>query len=59
MRYRNLHSPDLYGSTGVGFGAGPNLLFPRPVRIAVEDHKMAFISAAAIHIAVPLVASIQ
>jgi hypothetical protein len=59
MRYRNLHSPDLYGSTGVGFGAAPNLLFPCPVRIAVEDYEVAFIGAAAIHIAVPLVASIQ
>jgi hypothetical protein len=48
---RVLHSPDLYGSPEVGFGAEPNLLFPRPVWVAVEDYKVAFIGAAAIHVA--------
>jgi hypothetical protein len=27
------------------------IFFPRPVRVAVEDHRMAFIGAAAIHVA--------
>jgi hypothetical protein len=32
------------------FGAAPNLLFPRSVRIAIENYKAAFVGAAAIHV---------
>jgi len=33
------------------FGAAPNLLFPRSVRIAVENYNVAFVGAAAIQVA--------
>ncbi len=51
VRLHFLHPPNLYGSPGVNFGSMKNLLFPRPVRVAVEDDQVAFTGAATIHVA--------